>query len=392
MNEPNALAEARYLKTPAAIRERCAAIFELCRAGELESFRLDESRLPDVARHVVDVTRAAYPDVRRVPYHSRWRHFAAGGVDRARIFEEQLTGCDEVERLRRRFELVILSVLLDAGAGSAWSYRAADGRSYSRSEGLAVASFDWFMSQDAQPALEAIDSETLGRAFQVTTNNPLVGVEGRAALLGRLARVVADDSRHFAGGRLGELGVFLSTQARGAALPARAVLSAVLDALGPIWPGRESLAGQNLGDVWAHPQVGLVPFHKLSQWLSYSLCETLELSGVKVSDLDELTGLAEYRNGGLFIDGGVLVPRAESLLERAHPVSSRLVVEWRALTVALLDRTAEEVRRLLGLGREELPLACVLEGGTWAAGRALAFAKRKDGAPPLRVQSDGTVF
>ncbi|HVJ18755.1 MAG TPA: DUF1688 family protein, partial [Polyangiaceae bacterium] len=292
MNEPNALAEARYLKTPAAIRERCAAIFELCRAGELESFRLDESRLPDVARHVVDVTRAAYPDVRRVPYHSRWRHFAAGGVDRARIFEEKLTGCDEVERLRRRFELVILSVLLDAGAGSAWSYRAADGRSYSRSEGLAVASFDWFMSQDAQPALEAIDSETLGRAFQVTTNNPLVGLEGRAALLGRLARVVADDSRHFAGGRLGELGVFLSTQARGAALPARAVLSAVLDALGPIWPGRESLAGQNLGDVWAHPQVGLVPFHKLSQWLSYSLCETLELSGVKVSDLDELTGLA----------------------------------------------------------------------------------------------------
>ena len=122
----------------------------------------------------------------------------------------------------------------------------------------------------------------------------------------------------------------------------------VLDSLGPIWPTR---------DVWTHPLVGRVPFHKLQQWLSYSLCETLELSWAKVSELDELTGLAEYRNGGLFIDGGVLVPQGEALLDRAHEVSSQVVVEWRALTVALLDRTADELRRLLGLSREQLPLA-----------------------------------
>jgi hypothetical protein len=39
-----------------------------------------------------------------------------------------------------------------------------------------------------------------------------------------------------------------------------------------------------------------------------------------------------------------------------------------------------------------LPLASVLEGGSWAAGRAIAFSRRADGSPPIKVVSDGTVF
>jgi hypothetical protein len=73
-------------------------------------------------------------------------------------------------------------------------------------------------------------------------------------------------------------------------------------------------------------------------------------------------------------------------------VDSLLVVEWRALTVALLDRLAERVRAKLGRTPESLPLAGILEGGTWAAGRAIAFSRRPDGSPPLKVISDGTVF
>ncbi len=152
------------------------------------------------------------------------------------------------------------------------------------------------------------------------------------------------------------------------------------------------MAGQNLGDVWTHPAVGRVPFHKLSQWLTYSLLEPLEWSGAAITGVGELTGLAEYRNGGLFVDGGVLVPRREAILREEHEVASEVVVEWRALTVALLDRTAARVREALGLTAEELPLANVLEGGTWRAGRELAAEMRAGGGPPLRVRSDGTVF
>ena len=109
-------------------------------------------------------------------------------------------------------------------------------------------------------------------------------------------------------------------------------------------------------------------------------------------DLDALTALAEYRNGGLLIDAGVLVPKHAAVLGEPHAGDSEVVVEWRALTVALIDRLADLVRDKLELSPAQLPLAKVLQGGTWSAGRALARQLRADGGPPLRVLSDGTLF
>ena len=135
-----------------------------------------------------------------------------------------------------------------------------------------------------------------------------------------------------------------------------------------------------------------MPLHKLSQWLAYSLIEPLERAGVRVTDIDGLTGLAEYRNGGLFIDAGALALRDAAALARVHDVSDSLVVTWRSMTVALLDRIAPLVRERLGVAADAFPLARVLEGGTWAAGRAIAKQKRADGGSPLLIHSDGTVF
>lgn len=168
---------------------------------------------------------------------------------------------------------------------------------------------------------------------------------------------------------------------------------------GSIWPSRLELGGVPLGDCWRHPALttsdatsGFVPLHKLSQWLAYSLIEPLQQAGIVVTDIDGLTGLAEYRNGGLFVDTGVLVLRNPEDALREHDVASPLVVEWRALTVALLDRLAGAVRNKLNVTPAALPLASVLEGGSWAAGRALAYKNRMDGASPIKVVSDGTVF
>jgi len=416
-------AEARYLATPQAVRARAEALYGMVARGTLggASFTVDEDRLPALAERVVRVTRATYPDLGAIPDHTRFRHFGVGGVDRVARLDAALDArsASPAQRLCAKLELVITSVLLDAGAGERWSYREpadqgrepAGGRSgtYARSEGLAVASYHLFASgalsddpvrdpwrADAA-ALARLGEGELARAFQVGPDNPLVGLGGRASILRRLGEAVAARPDVFGeaasgGGRLGHLGVYLTAQARGGELPASAVLGAVLDTLGSIWPGREVCAGRNLGDVWTHPVVGRVPFHKLSQWLTYSLCEPLAESGVRIGGMDQLTGLAEYRNGGLFVDGGVLVPRQAAALSETHDVSSPLVIEWRALTVALLDRIAVEMRRQLGLGAEELPLAKVLEGGTWRAGRELARERRADGGPPIRVRSDGTVF
>jgi hypothetical protein len=135
-----------------------------------------------------------------------------------------------------------------------------------------------------------------------------------------------------------------------------------------------------------------VPFHKLSQWLSYSLIEPLEWAGYTVTEIDGLTGLPEYRNGGLFLDTGVIALKDPADADRAHAVDSVLVVEWRALTVALLDHIAAPIRGKLGLEEKAFPLAKILEGGTWATGRRLARERREGGTPPLTVISDGTVF
>jgi hypothetical protein len=230
----------------------------------------------------------------------------------------------------------------------------------------------------------------------------MTGLDGRAELLRRLGAAVAATPSVFARDddpRPGGLFDHLAAMAPDGRIEAAAVLTEVLKHLGPIWPARMTLGGVPLGDCWRHPAIrtadatdGLMPFHKLSQWLTYSLIEPMERAGIAVTGIDGLTGLAEYRNGGLFLDTGVLVLRDEAESGRPHDVDSTLVIEWRALTVALLDRIADLVRERLGRDAGQLPLPRILQGGTWTAGRAIARKRRADGSPPLQVISDGTVF
>lgn len=404
---------ARKLLSAAAVRERSHQLLDAGLEGRLQHFTVNLSRLEACADEVAATIREAYPSL-DVPFHARWRHFSAGGHDRWEAVMGGAPWTDAAEMARSAFDLAIVSVLLDAGAGPQWRYE--EGRTdetYARSEGLAVASFDMFVSGafSSRPedpfrvdadVLMTMTAEDLAAGFQVSADNPLVGLEGRAALLNRLGRTVATNPDIFGqvdDPRPGGLFDVIAATAEDEAIKATSILEALLTYLGPIWPGRITLGGLDLGDTWRHPLVkapdatdGLIPFHKLSQWLSYSLIEPLEWAGYTVTDVDGLTGLPEYRNGGLFLDTGVIALKNPDDARHAHAVDSTLVVEWRALTVALLDRIADPIRARLGLSAESFPLAKVLEGGTWATGRRLAKEKRGDGSPPLSVISDGTVF
>jgi hypothetical protein len=390
------------LLSAAAVRERCAIVTEAARRGETRHFRLAPTRFDEAARRVVDITRRRYPDL-DVPLHSRWRHFSAGGVDRAALVAP---GSTAAETARAQIDLAVVSVLLDAGAGPAWRYHEVEtGQVLSRSEGLAVASLramqaGLFSADPANPwradaaALCKVTPDSLGQAFQHTAGNAIVGLEERALLLQRLGQAcVASPAQFGVPARLG--GLYDHWSGWGEVLPAAEMLVTLLQTFGAIWSGRISLAGVPLGDCGHHSAVpgdGLVPFHKLCQWLVYSLVEPLQGAGLRVIGLDGLTGLAEYRNGGLFLDCGVIEPRDRALAHRRLDALSEPVVEWRALTVTLLDRLAVLVRERLGKSAAEFPLARVLEGGSWAAGRQIAFERRQDGSPPLTVVSDGTLF
>lgn len=428
------------LLSAAAVRERCRMVLDAGLAGKLAHFDVKMERLDATAAYVAETIRTNYPSL-SVPFHARWRHFVVEGQDRwDGAVREGSIPADPAERARMRFELAITSVLLDAGAGPSWQWAEAiaeaDGQArwlhIGRSEGLALASFNawhrgYFTSRLDRPrradatGLATFSAVDLAKAFMVSADNPLDGLEGRAALLQKLGEAIAARPDLFgAEGRLGGLYDTLVARSRSSShptsaastsrdggrreagqrkLPAPEILNLLLEALGPIWPGRITLGGVNLGDTWRHPVVrapgatdGLVPFHKLSQWLSYSLIEPLQEAGLEVTDIEGLTGLAEYRNGGLFVDAGVLVPRSSALLATPHQPGDEPIVEWRALTVSLLDEIAPRVRAVLGLTREQLPLAAVLEGGTWSAGRRIAREKRADGGPPITIVSDGSVF
>jgi hypothetical protein len=400
------------LLSAAAVRERADLMLQKGLDDALPHFRVDLGRLESAADLTLDVTRAAYPDL-AIPFHSRWRHFVSDGADR---WASVAAGGwrDDAARARAAFDLAIVSVLLDAGAGPAWRFRdAASGQTVGRSEGLALASLAIFVSGTFSarlgdplradgPALESLADEAISTGFQASDANPLAGIAGRTDLLRRLGHTVAAAPKIFATAdspRPGGLFDHLAALADHRRIEAPTVLRELLIHLGPIWPSRITLGGIALGDCWRHPAIRrddptdqLVPFHKLSQWLAYSLIEPLEEAGIAVTNVDGLTGLAEYRNGGLFIDTGTLVFRDPADAARKHDVASPLVVEWRALTVALLDRLAALIRKRLGRDAASLPLARILQGGTWGAGRMLAAKLRADGGPPIAIISDGTVF
>ncbi len=426
-----------YLRTPAAIRERCDRLFTLACADQLHHFRCDLTQLDKVANYVIEVMRDQYPDL-NIPFHSRWRHFEVGNVPRLTELEQKLAELTPLQKAQTKFDLAIVSVLLDAGAGADWQYCEQEtGVVFRRSEGLAVASF-WMFCQGAfssdperplqadAKGLQGLTAQKLAQGFQVSPVNPLVGIEGRLELLQRLGQSLRSAPQLFGteNPRPGNLVNYLlswSTREgeweRGRAgqftpsegdsltlspphqLSASTVLNAVLEGLGDIWPGREAIAGINLGDVWLHPALKgdnptdhYVPFHKLSQWLTYSLLEPLQELGLEITELDDLTGLPEYRNGGLCLDLGLLEAKNSAVFKEHHLPGSEVIVEWRALTVSLLDTIAATIRQKLNLSAADLPLVKVLQGGTWTAGRRIADELREGGAPPIQIESDGTVF
>jgi hypothetical protein len=414
---------AAILRSTQAVRARSRQLLERARAGESNWFEVDDSALDSTARIVADVTRHRYPKG-HIPLHSRWRHLEAGGVDR-RAELERLLGQVPKKVLGKMpravlgevlFDLTFVSVLLDAGAGPDWKYvEPATGKTFTRSEGLGVASFHAFTAglfssdkdhpcQVDAKGLRGLATDHLASAFQVRDNNPLVGIEGRAILLRRLGEAMQEQPEVFGHEVPRPSGIYAQIMAPAPEVPPTAdvaahdILSQILISCSGIWPAANDIDGVPLGDCWRHPAVrgegltdGWIPFHKLSQWLTYSLLEPFAWSGVQVRGLDALTALPEYRNGGLLIDSGVLRLRDEDFARRTWKPGDEIIVEWRAMTVALLDEVAGRVRKLMRTDEQKMPLACVLEGGTWAAGRELA-QKHRDGLPPLQVESDGTVF
>ncbi|KAG0646526.1 Pyrimidine-degrading 14 [Hyphodiscus hymeniophilus] len=420
---------AGYLRSIGSVRERCSLVLEKAKSNELNHFDVDMSKFADTTSFVVSIIKRDFaPDYASIPPHGRWQHF----------------NCNRSpERCRRLLDLFLVSVLLDAGAGTSWSYKSKEnGRTYRRSEGLAIASLEMFKagmfsSNLSQPhqvdgeGLKKLTVDIMSKGLQVSELNPLAGLEGRAGLLIRLSKALNNQQLFGADARPGNMLDYLISHPRTLAssvpiVPLPTLWSVLIDGLATIWPAsRTVIDGTSLGDAWplstlpvtaaSQPWETIVPFHKLSQWLCYSLMQPMtKLMNIHFAGAELMTGLPEYRNGGLFIDTGVLtLKKAETKrgLEEFHHNSKRegkvsvevtpmfrpdddVVVEWRAVTVGFLDLLLEEVNSTLGLqGHDKLTLPQMLEAGSWKGGREMAEISRPNTqGPPIAILSDGTVF
>ncbi|KAI9676334.1 MAG: hypothetical protein M1817_000491 [Caeruleum heppii] len=440
-----AIDPAGYLRSIYAVRERSRWVLNRAKRNALSHFVVDMSKFAETAAYVVSIIKRDYDsDYTSIPSHGRWQHFDVGG--RPRI--DQLMGTwpsviDKQERTRRLIDLFLVSVLLDAGAGSRWQYKSKQsGKIYRRSEGLAVASLEMFTaglfsSDHSEPCrvdgagLKKLTLAALARGLQVTEHNPIAGLEGRAGLLLRLGDALGN-SRYFGptqrpGNMLDYLLDHPTTRMSSVPIiPVPTLWDMLMDGLASIWPpSRTQIDGVSVGDAWpcsdmpssppGQPWESIVPFHKLTQWLAYSLMGPMtKVLGIRFAGAELMTGLPEYRNGGLLIDTGLLTLKPDDMrrgLEAFHvnaqksgqpkvevvPLFSTdddVVVEWRALTIGFLDELLVEINGVLGLSTAEgLTLPQMLEAGTWKGGRELAEVSRPNTKePPIMILSDGTVF
>ncbi|CAM9628424.1 unnamed protein product [Chrysoparadoxa australica] len=326
--------------------------------------------------------------------------------------------CDNREAARRLVDLTTVAVLLDAGAGDTWVFtEEGTGFCVGRSEGLGIASLHMFQSggfssdvcsphRADSVGLKGMKDDAVSAAFQASEANPLVGCEGRAQVLKRLGSSLEEHPSYFERGgifRPGNLVDYMFSKADGDGCVSIKVLwEVIMYGYASLWPaGRTVVEGCSMGDTWRHqalPDDGsgwsqLIPFHKLSQWMTYSLMEPLQEAGITLTGTAIMTGLPEYRNGGLLVDMGVLEPKHEKVLGKAHHPHDEVIVEWRALTVCLLDEVYAKLKEKLRLTEAEFPLVKCLEAGTWKAGRVVARLRDPVyGAPPIQILSDGTVF
>ncbi|KAK6084643.1 urg3 [Seiridium cupressi] len=426
--------EITHLLSLQAVRERSQLVLQAAKEGKLNSFDYDEPRMTDVANFVIDIIKRDFGPSRyaEIPPHGRWQHFNVGGVDRVGSLLQQWAseGHDKLEQTRRLIELFFVSVLVDAGVGDKWKFKEpGTDRVYSRSEGTAVASLYMFKagtynskqlhSVDAV-SLKGLTEEVFSKHFQITPENPMVGVASRVNLLNAVGQSLLDYSTQvFKDSRIGSLVDYLIENAREPnTLDYEDLWTILQGVLIPSWPkDRTHIAGTPIGDAWPlkvladkakkegnnKETAGIIPFHKLTQWLGYSLTVPFaRVLSFKVINDNLGTGLPEYRNGGLFYDLGALKLKPDTLKAGQQASGQDLplykatgdtIVEWRAMTVALLDELHKLVSAHFAKEEVKLSLAQVLEAGSWLGGRELAAKLRPETkSSPILFEGDGTLF
>lgn len=431
-----------FLLSLNSVRERCYKVQEAANRNRLNHFDVDQSKLEEMIQFVILIIKRDYDTPSDIPVYGRWRHFNIGGRQRLHSLMQSWTslGQSPLEQTRKLIDILVIACLMDMKPCQTYCYTEhSTGRVFKRKDGIAIAMLDLFLSGafSTDPSIpHRVDSEglvnfsleTLRNGLQFNENNSFVGIEERLEILNHLGHVLNTRKDYFGNEnqRPGNMMDYLlshpsTIKTKKGPLISIETIWPVVQEMGELWSAEEGIGGTpGLGDVWPCPAISnnkddnLVSFHKLSQWIIYSIIEPMEkLLGATIEGDDLLTPLPDYCNGGFLIDTGFLTLKpvdndrgiknyhANSLLPYQPKVevapmfdmSDPVVTEWRALTVAYLDLVCERVRQSFGLSKKLLSLSQLVQGGTWSAGRELAEISRPNThEPPIVIKIDKRVI
>lgn len=401
--------------SPIFTRVRSKELTQLVLKNQSKFFTLDSSKKEEALEFLEKVILSRFQKD-KIAKHGRRQHLSSKNRNYFEKVENicQKAGCTFA--VENKLELLLLSCFLDAGAGQNWKYN----DSYFNcqlvgSEALAAASTDLYLKLISDnliskknisltsDALKNMKFDEFSKSFQHDeSNNALLGAKGRYDSLTQLGSCLELHPSIFVTSHKPELKNiyhFFQSIVEHKSLNLEEVFKTIVFIFHDFFTSDTKINEINLCDSRIHsnlislPLVGKkIPFFKLIQWMVYSIDDFFNSQGIPTINEEFLSGLAEYRNGGFFMDTNIINLKSKNLSHQSYSIDSELVTEWRALTITLLDEFLEELK--IKRGYNHLNMSKLLEGGTWIAGRKLARENRPDSpySPPIKIITDGKFF
>jgi Protein of unknown function (DUF1688) len=395
---------------PEEIRRKAHDFLERAVDGELSHVDVDLSEMDRVLLKVLEVTKGNYPDF-QIPPHGVWRDFEAGDFDRwgalasARGFESA------EEMLVAAADLAVIANYMKTRHPENWVFE--DRMTATQAEGMqasALAAFHMFASGSFSSDMSdpyRVDAETLIRmdlgeladALQWNLQRDAGMLEDMQRHLKRLGEALALRPDLFSEGDVTRPGLLATRLAKqsSSAVDAGIALDRLLESLAPVWDGGAVSGEIALGDCFAHSQFPgsdleqLFPFHLTAQEIVYSLVEPFAWAGWEVSGLEVLSAPADLPHVALFSQAGVLnARRREEKLSGSEALDC--MIELRAISMALTDKLADMLCAKLQVTPDQLPLSCVLEGGTSRAGAQILQQNETEAKKLGQLLNPGSVF
>jgi hypothetical protein len=378
---PEDVAAVEHLHRLEVIRERAWMLLAAAERGQSDHFVPSAEAVGTVAAALADkireVAAADQPTPAgpaSPPLANLWQRLRRHQPAALSVLAEAVAGSDAIERARSGADLAMLhrivepvglapgEAALDAlvrhFAAGGWSARAqrpaldAPGIRRSLAGDGAVA---------LPPALAALLDDAARRqrleqlAAQLEQAPDWVGIDGRFGSL--LDRLVSEAARPPGGN-----GAVVPQ------VPAQLLIDRLAPLLDPIVASTVRIGGMLAGDVWRHPLAWandrsreLVPFHSLLVALAIDLVEPLEEAAAPLADLDQLPVPADRLVAAQMLRLGLVRSRHAAVARLRHPPGSDIVVELRALSVALTERLADRLRAELGRTVHDLPVVRIVE-------------------------------